>query len=376
MQYLCKNFFLWIMLPAVMLVQSCEEPYNPPEINAANSYLVVEGEIRSGATVIRLSKTRNLASSDPVLFLSGAQVHVESDANTSYAMTPGDSGKYTLSVTLNPSWHYRLRIQAEGKQYLSDFVEVKNAPPVEEVFWETMQDGVQVFVNTSDPLNKSRYYRWEFEEDWEFNSAFKSSLIFVDTNTFAFRAPSQDIYTCYTSARSTTIVVATSAGLSADVIYKQPVHFISLETNRLQVTYSILVRQIALDEEGFNYWKNLKAMTENAGGIFDQQPSQLRGNIRCLSDEKEIVIGYISAGVPSEKRIFIRSHELPSDFSTRMKTGYNACDLTADNGMVTHLYKMGAIIPVVSNIGNIFYGAKHCVDCTLRGTKTKPSFWP
>ena len=79
---------LLIMLAAV----ACKKSFDPPAINAPNSYLVIEGEINSGtdSTYIKLSRTVNIASKTSTKPELNAIVTVEGDQNTSYALLRPD----------------------------------------------------------------------------------------------------------------------------------------------------------------------------------------------------------------------------------------------------------------------------------------------
>jgi hypothetical protein len=102
---------------------------------------------------------------------------------------------------------------------------------------------------------------------------------------------------------STSITQATSVGLSQDLIFEQPLVFIPVGGQKGGVKYSILVQQFGITQDAYNYWENLKKNTELRGSIFDAQPSQLVGNIHCLQDPTEPVLGYVSLRQCSNKNI-------------------------------------------------------------------------
>jgi len=358
----------------------CEEPYNPPAINASNNYLVVEGTINSGTTTFRLTRSSNLSRPINNNFVPDASVHIECTSNETYSLAYKDSGCYVLSgLVLNENLKYRLNIEVDGKEYASEYVEVKSAPAIGEITWESQPDGVQLFINTSDPSGKTRFYRWEYEETWQFHSALMSTLIFVDTAKY-FRTPENDIYECFASARSKDIYLGTPLNPQSMEIFHQPLTKVTLKSTRLQMLYSILVKQYAIDEKGFEYWQNLKKMTESVGTIFDPQPAQFKGNIKCISNENEIVLGYVSAGNVTEKRIFINRADLPSYYI--LHSEYAGCNEFEEDSQTLYGYKTGIYVPIrfVVNMqtGKVtyYYGFVTCVDCRRNGTKTKPDFWP
>jgi hypothetical protein len=89
------------------------------------------------------------------------------------------------------------------------------------------------------------------------------------------------------------------------------------------------------------------------GSIFDAQPAQLSGNIKCISDPSEIVIGFITAHTVGLKRVFIPNSKLPVWFY-KIPSWYN-CPPPEDGPC--------SISP-------------SCSDCRVRGgTIVKPDFW-
>jgi hypothetical protein len=120
--------------------------------------------------------------------------------------------------------------------------------------------------------------------------------------------------------------------------------------------------------------------TEDIGGIFDPQPSELTGNIQCISDPSETVIGFISCGVVREKRFFISSSEvLKINSDWLYKT-----DCRQDTIRSSRWKELGLtgnhiidIVPKFLSLDPLYYYSRlECIDCTLFGTNIKPSFWP
>src|SRR4029077_18302881 len=84
---------------------------------------------------------------------------------------------------------------------------------------------------------------------------------------------------------------------------------------RLDIRYSINLRQYPLDLEAYQYWLTVQKNSQSLGGLFDLQPSQLRGNIHSVTNPTDPVLGYVSASSVTEKRIYIDNH-----FLTRWKS--------------------------------------------------------
>jgi hypothetical protein len=225
-----REYYLLFLL---ITTAGCRKPYNPPAITTPNGYLVVEGVINSGSdsTFIKLSHTVNISSKVTANAVLGAVITVESDKNVIYPLTETTNGNYvSAGLNLDISGQYRLRIKTpNNKQYLSDLVPVKVTPPIDSIGYNivTVPDtGIQVYANTHDPNNNTRYYRWDYNEDWEFHSKYISN--FISTGyALVLRTPDQYVSICYNNDVSSDIVLGSSAKLSKDLIYQNPVIFIS-----------------------------------------------------------------------------------------------------------------------------------------------------
>ena len=375
---------------------SCRQAYNPRPIATVSNYLVVEGVINTGAdsTIIRLSRTVPLSSKAALKPELNAIVTLQDDKGDSYIMTEAGKGYYTApGFGAIQTANYQVKIAtAEGEAYQSDMVQAKNAPAIDSVYYRIKSDGVQVYADTHDPANNTRYYRWDYNETYQYRSAFESYFYHAEIpqDTILPRPLNAGIFICYRGDASTNIIVNSSARLASDVISQSPITFIASTSEKLESRYSILVKQYALTADAFNYFQQLQKNTEQLGTIFDPQPSELPGNIHCLTNPSETVLGYITAGKPSEKRIFIDNRYLPAWHAS---TPYEGCKMDTDlyakplrgglfeNDVAIYLFSNAKIplFAVVPPTGHPILGfsasSAACIDCTLRGTNKRPAFW-
>jgi hypothetical protein len=386
----------FILLIIIVATWGCKKPYNPPAISVASNYLVVEGVINTGtdSTVIRLSRTVPLTAAATTKPEPGATIVIVSGAGSSYPLIETGNGYYKApGLNLNTGGTYSLKITTtDGVVYQSDFVPAKNSPPIDSVYYRVQNAGLQIYADTHDPTNSTRYYRWDFVDTYEFHSAFYSSLYLSTTpvDSLMPRPIANQIYTCWRNDTSTNVLINTSAKLVKDIITQNPINFIPSTSELIEDRYSILVRQYGITADAYNYFQALKQNTEQLGSIFDPQPSTLTGNIHCISTPSRPVIGYVTAGTPSESRIYIDSRNLPDWLAA---TPYSTCTLDTDlykrpegsdsyiNEVELYLYS-GINLPLYaiqppSAPFPIGYAAstQDCVDCTLRGTNIQPGFW-
>lgn len=377
--FTCSILAAWI---------GCKKSFSPKLVNQNVQYLVVEGVINIGndSTIINLSRTVKVNSKSDSAAELKAVINVEGNDNSSYPIMELGNGRYGApALGLDLTKQYRIHIRTvDAKEYVSDFTPCRPTPPIDTVGFNALSNGIQIYVNTHDPKNNTHYYRWSYEETWAFHSEYPSDFV---SNGSAIVPRSGDIYSCFTHDASSDITLSSSEKLSQDIIYQAPIIFIPSTSEKIETRYSILLKQYALTSEEYNYWQNLKKNTEQIGSIFDAQPSELQGNIHCITDPTVPVIGYVGATTIQQKRVFIARKQLPEQWST---TYPYACQLdtflfcrgaSCINEVLGHLVPLPPVtVPTWQVLGQQmvtgYMGAStECVDCTLRGTKQVPAFW-
>jgi hypothetical protein len=371
----------WMAVLAALFLANCKVPYDPPVKSSKAHFLVVDGFLNAeGTTNIKLSRTRNITSGDTAAYINemNASVIIEDNQNNVYPLYETGGGNYSANYSLDPYAEYRLHIiTADQKEYFSDFVPCKLSPPIDNLGWKFKDGDVQVFVNTHDQNNNTTFYRWDYTETWEFHADYYSTLIY-DPITEKVVDRSVPVFVCYRTRNSNNIILGSSAKLQEDVIHEGPLTLIPNHDKRISVLYSTFVTQYALDSAGYNYWNAMRGNTETTGSIFDPQPNQTKGNIHCITDSTERVIGYIGAGTIQQQRLFISNSEMPSGWNQ----GGRCTEIDVPADKVKFYLAGNSYIPYATDPPGAFKpkgyfsASATCVDCTLTGSPVKPYFWP
>jgi hypothetical protein len=377
---LCGRARQYILIISVLLLNSCITEFIPV-IDEKTELLVVEGLITDQpvSNKIKISKSLPLGTRSEAVPLSGCAVVINDDLGNVYHLWEKKPGIYSTDSTVfrgEVGRTYTLQISAmlgtRNINYYSNPVEMKAVPPIDTVYYEKTViaepydtykgiNGCQIYLDTHDPENNCRFYRWDFAETWKLR--------------LLFDVPNQ---TCYLSENSKDIFIESTAAFSEDRIRRRPVTYISNVTDRLRFQYSILINQYSLDEEEYNYWKKLKNMTVSVGGLHDVIPSSIASNIICVENPSEKVLGYFSVSSVSSKRIFIE------DNFEGIIDQYASCPSDTLYGGPDEIVGLGQIIWTLFDIPGIpfstprvriFTKTKGCADCTERGTIIKPLFW-
>jgi hypothetical protein len=368
-----KTYIFFFIL--LLFLNSCITQFIP-QTSEDKEILVVEGLItdQQGTNSIKLSKSLPLGGRSASRPLSGCIVIVSDNLgnNVTFSETsagyyiPPDSfkGEIGLAYTL----HINANNVSNNLNYESIPVEMKPVPVIDSVFYEkltlvasngasTPQEGCQIYVNTHDPLNQCKFYRWEFDETWEF--------------ILPYAVPNK---ICWVSDNSDVINIKSTSVLAEDKITRFPLNFISNENDKLRVKYSILVKQYSLNEDEYLYWEKLQNISQQVGGLYDIIPSSISSNVYSPDDPTEKVLGYFSVSASTTKRLFIKDN-----FSGLIDLYKDCAQDTVFNGRpIANLNSTVWVIidhPMPPPSYKIITYSKGCADCTARGTKIKPDFW-
>src|SRR5262249_4563813 len=146
-------------------------------------------------------------------------------------------------LSLDPGQTYRLKITTNnGSQYQSDAVSPQIARPIDSLTWkqDDSTGNVIVSVNTHDPANNSHYYRWFYNETWEYHAPLQSELQLINGQIFfAIDSITEQylIYYCWRSDYSTDIVLGNTTSLGQDRVSQQPIGTIPRGAQKLSIKY-------------------------------------------------------------------------------------------------------------------------------------------
>ena len=368
-----------------IMVTGCVQSFEPKVLNSASNLLVVDGFINGkGVSTIKLRRSIKLGDQGTYPAETGAQLTIESQLGSAYPLQESAEGTYTSPAqNLVQGSNYRLRIHTrDGHDYASDFTALKITPKLDQFEGRIQANGVQLFLSTHDESGQSQYYRWDYTETWEFTSIYESYYRYAGNNKVVLRG--EDIYHCWRTEPSTNIVTTSTVRLSQDAVRDFRLLYLAGSSERLRYKYSIMLRQYALSQAEFDYWEAVKKNTENIGTLFDPLPSQVQGNVHCLSAPDEPVLGFVGATSVVEQRLFIDRFKLPPEWQFK-ETLYPHCLLGLDEfpaprykGMTYDDFFRDSVFrtPVSRKEGAYTAQVIECVDCRIRGTNVKPSFWP
>jgi hypothetical protein len=272
---------------------------------------------------------------------------------------------------------YALDIYVGSKHYQSAFVAPEYTPEIDSLSWKlNNDDSIDIMVSTHDPDNKTLYCLWNFEENWEIRSLYQAPVRYSpDSDAVITQSPTGDNrYYCWDSDYSKSLLLASTEKYNEAVVKDHKIHQLKPGNSRYSYLYSILVRQFRLDREASIYFNNLQRNIDESGSLFAPLPSEISGNIQCLSDPDEPVIGYIFVSKAATSRLYIPMDQQQLNYLEDISFCLEGQQF--DNPRTAYYQDYG-IYNADEDGEEYFYTYRKCVDCTLRGgTKSKPDFWP
>ncbi len=373
---------IYYMGIAVIFFTGCREPYEPELSSFDHNFLVVEGyiDVGEGDTEFRISRTNPIYSEQASTPQNGAIVTVEGQREGVWPLNLQGEGLYVLEGTLPINQAYRLTVSLDNTLYASSYVTPINTPDIEAVDFERSPRGMRILASTQGD-EEAKFFLWGYEETWIYRTPYVSYFEY-DQELEDFVNRDQSLHQCWDTETSTRVIMESAERFQNGSISNKVVTEIPLNSEKLGHRYSILVRQRAVDQDAFVFWESIRRNSDDIGDIFSPLPSFIRGNISNQDQPDEPVIGFVSAGISTEKRIFIdRQDAHPWN---AIIPEYRACvvDTVSVLDYAAH-FQFSGNVPLYewcdgfSPVCTAFLStSRTCTDCRLRGgSLERPSYW-
>ncbi len=330
----------------------CIDQFEKSTFYEPTSILVVDGTIDNDPAPDRIVLTYALtfSSTTSIIYVEGASVSLSGSDGTFLNLQEETTGVFLTPAGFKgiEGVNYQLEIMLEnGKRYRSENVTIPPSIAIDTLRPEvatiiatdpltqlpTPKESIMVYLSVNSPETDQKYFRWRIEETHE-------EYFPLDPDP------------CYFSERPREfLVVGSTENTVGDVITDLPLRFVPKE--KLFTRYSILVEQFTLSKKAYLYWEAIYNQRKRTGSIFDPPPTSVEGNMVCVTDPSELVLGFFAGAGKSSKRLFVRPLDFPG-FLQAADTVREECSP-----------QPGA------------EPAAHCYECTLlQGrTRIRPNFW-
>ena len=310
----------YISLVFFITCLGCREQFDFEYDEVPDGRVVIDGFITDRATShtvrVSYSTTINERGLIETRFVSDASVRLYDDQGQFTVLTYDQSGLYLTAPLFKAEEgrSYRLEVVlANGEVYETA---VKALPPASPAVAEVQitpvrrpvlsnnqlqeEDGISV---TSEVLRdgQTHYYQWLAGRFFIFDADRAPEFNNV-ANQFCYVRD-------FTPSRVDVFKDVPTAGQGGTFEYE--VDYIPLQgnTGKMKVEYGVEARLLTLNQEDFEFWEQVKDLSENNGGLFDAAPFSLRGNV-TNQQSGELALGYFGVYRESVDRHFFQYDEL------------------------------------------------------------------
>ena len=389
------------------ILSSCIEEYTIPKSVLENSKgVVIQGHILAGEeSVFYVSNTKAFGDRSQLQeTILNAKVTIigQNGYESKKAEFDMENDRYVIDTKdLEANTLYAVKVEVEGETYQSDFLTLLETPEIKDITYKEREDGISIHVSTERESETSKNYMWTFEEDWEFTAPIDFVTHFKDGGTVIYNKDfyplkentKNEYYRCWKHNQSSNIFIYSTNKLQENSVRDFELFRITSNDPRISYIYSLLLKQMAMSDEAYHYYEQLKRFSEESGGLFTPMPHEIKGNITCISNPALEARGYILSAKVKSQRIFIYA----SDFSKREAPYYYVpCeekplseidpkaweDLKKEIGAGAIVYSPQSVQytnwrNVRLDEEDIFY-TRSCVDCRAveNATNKRPDFWP
>ena len=365
-----RNLICYFII--IVLFKSCTTKF-APEIDEYDNLIVVEVLLTNEnvRNYVSLSRTIPIGITGISSPLVDAHVYVQDDLNRVALFNEKSAGHYysdSLNFIGEVGRTYTLHILAGGKEYQSEPMLMSEVQPIDSLYavFEYREDGIYpplyqytIYLNSFDASNNNRFFRWTYEEVWEYHLPWHYPPLYKSV--------------CWLSEKSSDIIIKNTSTLEQSIINELPlVQLDNRSSTKLFQKYSILLKQYSINEDEYTFWESMREMTEEQGGLYDPIPQPLNGNITCVDDPAEPVLGFFSVSAVAKKRLFI-----DNDTIKYMPGGqYCVTDTAYSIEEISGLGRYVFILEFIDEGGYYLLSRfEQCADCRLFGTNITPDFW-
>ena len=303
-----KNIFYCIFL--LSLITGCIDKIELKEANVPRK-LIVDGTVTNypGPYFVTLSYSEPFNSTKITELISGATVTISDNLGNIYPLSAFTNGVYkTDSASFRGvvGRSYSVNIKTlDGKQYKSRPESILPPVPIDSISSRFVPGQIrtasfEVSVKVKDPSVSGNFYRWKWR-NYDTIDICRITRTKNDGGSFVFLAPCcqkcWQITTCYGC------LALFSDDLTNGKTFTQKVANIPFDNS---YDYYMQIDQYSISKENYNYWNLVQGQISNSGGIFDNTPAFIEGNVYNVNDPNDQVLGIFNVMGATKKITYIQ----------------------------------------------------------------------
>lgn len=301
---------------------TCTNPVSP-DYQFIEGLIYIEGFVGTteGSSFVTITES-DVAQYFRNIFVSGANVYFVNanteekiplfEDNAQYIPSPNFKGE------LGDNWFLEVNLP-NGSQYLSEIETINPSVPIKEINvkydkrlefnedYKKYVPGHEVSITFDDPANQTNYYYWRFKT---YDKAEICKICYEGNfrNNSCIPNPSIDYYTYWCDSDCWQIDYGNKIYIFSDK-FSNGTTTSSLPIARVLLTRTtkilVEIQQFSLTPKAYEYYRTIKDLIDNNGGLNAPLPAALIGNMYNPQDSNEYVLGRFSASSATTKSIMI-----------------------------------------------------------------------
>jgi hypothetical protein len=307
-----------------VFLSACEDVYVANTDNVEN-LLVVEAVLTNDASVsyVKLTKTLNFYESGGNHRVAGAAVTITDKSGNSYSLSESSTGYFVPAFSAVPGESYRIKVEAEGETYESDYELMPSLPAEDSIYVQPdtistytydefgapmshQKTGMNVYADL--PLNSGlEHYRFSLPHTLEY-------VIPPPSDGAGPPPPPTWGWQKFKPSGGFTIHGPASYGNESSM-KKRKLLFLPndigeisqhlKDTGAYMTGWIVDMSMFGISEKTYNFYESVNAQLEAEGKLFDPVYAQLVPNFECVSNPEKKAVGYFEVSSYTYKRFFV-----------------------------------------------------------------------
>jgi hypothetical protein len=332
----------------ISLYTSCEELYKPKIDKSQKEFLVVDGKITNNgeSVLIRLTKAIEFTSSEntydiPENGVNGAIVNISDDIGNTILLEETGSGyyeaynyhgiigrTYTLHIRTTDGNEYEskpeMMLSNPNSTSLSAELGKKDVLQTD-VYGQTIidkQSGVNIFVDVKTSEKDPIYYKFSTRKitetrhsEWRYGRCMMCPMTIV----YCWKVDELSLKPTISMAdieNGTRVIKHFNLGFMQEAFF-DPFNTDAVKDPPVPYGWLLSCTISRISEAEYKYNANLIEQLSADSKIFDPLPTQLLSNIRCITDNTKVVLGYFSVSSELTIDYFVLYRRMDTDINQR-----------------------------------------------------------
>lgn len=329
-----------VFLIFLIVCDGCVEPLKLEDYDSYKKQLVVDGMItdQPGPYTVSLYWSSGLNTDlDLPERVTEATITLFDDAGNQETLTETSPGKYQTKIdgihgTIGRKYH--LKILLNEKEYTSEEQEMYPAGDVTDLFAEFEEDAInrddltqphdaiRVYCNARGEAGYPNLFRWRWNGTYEVETFPHLHVRYENNSPVPIPDPfpcsgyivedgvlrSVDTCSCchcWVEETTGTALVSDNRFSTDDTFNKQLITTLPFIPQRFYHKYHLKLEQLSLSPVVYDFWRMVAAQQNSGGDIFQPNSIRIKGNVKCITDPEESVLGVFAVSAVTVKSFFI-----------------------------------------------------------------------